>query len=123
MGIASRVQLTSDGHRTCLEEAFGVDMGFAQPVKTKGSMTTAPDRYSPAKCVGAKKVPFGGNPDNRRPVSRAASAIRRGALGCIGWTGGAPNPNRALGGWGPAAAVIWRSRWPRSDETRAKVQN
>ena len=65
--LASRVQLTSDGHRAYLEAvegAFGGDVDYAQLVKLYGP---APDafkgRYSPAECTGAKKVPVEGAPD------------------------------------------------------------
>lgn len=65
--LATRVQLTSDGHRAYLEAvegAFGGDVDYAQLVKIYGA---APDafkgRYSPAECLGAKKVPVEGAPD------------------------------------------------------------
>ena len=37
--------------------------GFAPLVKIYGLTITAPGRYSPAECVGAKKVRVEGNPD------------------------------------------------------------
>ena len=64
--LANRVQLTTDGHRAYLEAvegAFGADVDFAQLVKLYGSTITAPGRYSPAECIGAKKVRVEGNPD------------------------------------------------------------
>ncbi len=70
--LANRVQLTTDGHRAYLEAvegAFGADVDYAQLVKIYGA---APDamkgRYSPAECVGAKKVRIEGNP-NKADVS------------------------------------------------------
>ncbi len=64
--LANRVQLTTDGHKAYLEAvegAFGGDVDFAQLVKIYGPTITAPGRYSPAECVGAKKVRVEGNPD------------------------------------------------------------
>jgi IS1 family transposase len=64
--LANRVQLTTDGHKAYLEAvegAFGADVDFAQLVKLYGPTITAPGRYSPAECTGAKKVRREGNPD------------------------------------------------------------
>jgi len=64
--LANRVQLTTDGHRAYLEAvegAFGADVDYAQLVKLYGPTIAAPGRYSPAECVGAKKVRREGNPD------------------------------------------------------------
>lgn len=64
--LANRVQLTSDGHRAYLEAvegAFGCDVDYAQLVKMYGPTITAPGRYSPAECTGAKKVRVTGNPN------------------------------------------------------------
>ena len=64
--LANRVQLTTDGHRAYLEAvegAFGADVDYAQLVKLYGNTVGAPGRYSPAECVGAKKVRREGNPD------------------------------------------------------------
>jgi IS1 family transposase len=64
--LANRVQLTSDGHRACLEAvegAFGRDVDYAQLVKMYGATITAPGRYSPAECTGDKKIRIMGNPD------------------------------------------------------------
>jgi len=64
--LANRVQLTTDGHRAYLdavEGAFGGDVDFAQLVKLYGPTIGAPGRYSPAECIGAKKVRREGNPD------------------------------------------------------------
>jgi IS1 family transposase len=64
--LANRVQLTSDGHKAYLqavEGAFGCDVDYAQLVKMYGPTITAPGRYSPAECTGAKKVPVMGSPD------------------------------------------------------------
>lgn len=64
--LANRVQLTTDGHRAYLEAVegtFGGDVDYAQLVKLYGSTIAAPGRYSPAECIGAKKVRVEGNPD------------------------------------------------------------
>lgn len=65
--LASRVQLTSDGHRPYLEAiegTFGADIDYAMLVKTYGAAPeTAKGRYSPAECTGAIKTPITGSPD------------------------------------------------------------
>jgi IS1 family transposase len=64
--LANRVQLTTDGHRAYLEAvegAFGAEVDYAQLVKLYGPTISAPGRYSPAECIGAKKVRREGNPD------------------------------------------------------------
>ena len=64
--LANRVQLTTDGHKAYLEAvegAFGADVDFAQLVKLYGPTITAPGRYSPAECIGARKLRVEGNPD------------------------------------------------------------
>ena len=63
--LATRVQLTSDGHKVYLEAvegSFGSDVDFAQLVKLYGP---APDdhRYSPGECTGTKMMHVVGNPD------------------------------------------------------------
>ena len=66
--IANRVQLTTDGHKAYLEAvegAFGGDVDFAQLVKLYGPTITAPGRYSPAECIGARKTPVEGKPDEK----------------------------------------------------------
>jgi IS1 family transposase len=68
--LASRVQLTSDGHKPYLEAvegAFGNAIDYAMLVKTyegdSGKSAPAQQRYSPAKCTGARQVAITGNPD------------------------------------------------------------
>lgn len=69
--IKTRMQLTTDGLRLYLDavqEAFGADgVDYAQLVKIFGAAPGAGDerRYSPAQCIGAKKVPVDGNPDTK----------------------------------------------------------
>ena len=67
--LASRVQLTTDGHKAYLEAvegAFGADVDYAMLVKLYGEPAgkkTAERRYSPAECIGARKVAIEGEPD------------------------------------------------------------
>lgn len=75
--LANRVQLTSDGHRAYLEAvegAFGCDVDYAQLVKMYGPTMTAPGRYSPAECTGAKKVRVTGSPN---PADVSTSYVER----------------------------------------------
>lgn len=64
--LASRVQLTTDGHRAYLEAVegtFGDDIDYAQLIKIYGETVDGQKRYSPAECVGIKKNRIVGNPD------------------------------------------------------------
>ena len=65
--LASRVQLTTDGHKAYLsavEEAFGADVDYAMLIKLYGAAPQGPQvRYSPAECIGARKTPIEGAPD------------------------------------------------------------
>ncbi len=68
--LASRVQMTTDGHRAYLEaveDAFGGDIDFAQLIKIYGNQNgngvPAEVRYSPAQCMGARKAGISGSPD------------------------------------------------------------
>ena len=75
--LANRVQLTSDGHRAYLEAveaAFGDDVDYAQLVKLYGPTISAPGRYSPAECTGAKKMRVTGSPN---PADVSTSYVER----------------------------------------------
>jgi len=65
--LATRVQLTSDGHRAYLEAvegAFGCDVDYAQLVKMYGNVGSVDNRrYSPAECTGIQKRAVEGKPD------------------------------------------------------------
>ena len=65
--LATRVQLTSDGHKAYLEAvegAFDSDIDYAMLVKMYGAAPeTAKGRYSPAECVGARKERIEDDPD------------------------------------------------------------
>jgi IS1 family transposase len=64
--LASRVQLTTDGHKAYLEAvegAFGGDIDYAMLVKLYGESVDGQKRYSPAECVGCRKTPIEGKPN------------------------------------------------------------
>jgi IS1 family transposase len=64
--LASRVQLTSDGHRPYLvavDTVFGDDVDYAMLQKIYGAEPHGEKRYSPAKCIGAQKREISGSPD------------------------------------------------------------
>jgi len=65
--LASRVQLTTDGHHAYLmavDDAFGGNIDFAQLIKLYGPAPDGPEtRYSPAKCNGCRKGRVIGEPD------------------------------------------------------------
>lgn len=65
--LASRVQLTTDGHKPYLqavEDAFGSEIDYAMLIKIYGASPEGPEvRYSPAQCMGAKKAVIQGKPD------------------------------------------------------------
>lgn len=69
--LANRVQLTSDGYNAYLdavEEAFDNNIDYAMLVKIYGQESEGQKRYSPAKCLGAKKKEIVGYP-NQKHVS------------------------------------------------------
>jgi hypothetical protein len=65
--LVNRVQLTTDGHKAYLEAiegAFGGDIDYAMLIKLYGAAPeTAKGRYSPADCIGSRKMPIEDNPD------------------------------------------------------------
>lgn len=64
--LASRTQLTTDGHRMYLQavgNVFGADIDYAMLVKFYGYDPAGEARYSPAKCIGTDKLVIQGNPD------------------------------------------------------------
>lgn len=64
--LATRVQLTTDGHKAYLnavEDAFAGNVDYAQLVKLYGPVPESQQRrYSPAQCTGAIKNRVNGNP-------------------------------------------------------------
>ena len=64
--LASRVQLSTDGHRpylSAVEDAFGTEIDYAMLVKIYGNEKQAETRYSPAVCMGARKAVISGKPE------------------------------------------------------------
>jgi IS1 family transposase len=64
--LASRVQLTTDGHRPYLEAvegAFGSEIDYAMLIKLYAS-SQEETRYSPAECIGTETRRIQGNPDS-----------------------------------------------------------
>ena len=64
--LATRVQLTTDGHYAYLnavEGAFGADVDFATLVKMYGPAPEGQRRYSPPVCKGARKERREGRPN------------------------------------------------------------
>lgn len=68
--LATRVQLTTDGHKPYLEAvegAFGANIDYAMLIKMyegdSGKRATAERRYSPATCTGSREQTITGNPD------------------------------------------------------------
>ena len=63
--LATRIQLTTDGHKAYLEAvegAFGADVDYAMLVKLYGYVP-GQGRYSPGECTGAIKTRIEGRPD------------------------------------------------------------
>ena len=78
--LRNRVQLTTDGHKPYLnavEDAFGVDIDYAQLVKIYGAPTDDERRYSPAQCIGAIPTTITGAPD---PKHISTSYVERANL-------------------------------------------
>jgi len=67
--LATRVQLTTDGHKAYLEAVegvFGADIDYAMLVKLYGEPTGQKGherKHSPAECTGARKEWISGEPD------------------------------------------------------------
>jgi IS1 family transposase len=75
--LSNRVQLTTDGHKMYLDavpDVFGEQIDFAQVVKVYGDNPEAQRRYSPAKCLGTKRVDVIGDPD---PAHISTSYVER----------------------------------------------
>ena len=66
--VATRIQITTDGHRAyaeAVEGAFGMDVDYAMLIKLYGAPSDNPEtRYSPAACIGTRTGILSGN---RRP--------------------------------------------------------
>jgi len=78
--LANRVQLSTDGLRLYLEaveDAFGSAVDYAQLVKIYGEPPEGQRRYSPAECIGTRKIQVSGDPD---PDHVSTSYIERANL-------------------------------------------
>lgn len=66
--VKGRPQLTTDQHgayQGAVDWGFGHQVDFAQLVKVYRQTKSDTTRYSPGQCVGAKKRPLIGNPDDK----------------------------------------------------------
>jgi len=64
--LATRIQLTTDGHRAYLdavESTFGIGIDYAMLVKIYGEDPHVEKRYSPAVCLGTERHVVTGHPD------------------------------------------------------------
>jgi IS1 family transposase len=78
--LASRVQLTTDGHKVyynAVEQAFGSNVDYAMLVKLYGSGRDTEATYSPAKIMSCRAVPISGNPN---PDHISTSYVERSNL-------------------------------------------
>jgi IS1 family transposase len=67
--LASRVQLTTDGHKVYLEAvegAFGSEVDYAMLIKLYGSVPEGQTRYSPAQVTGIRMETISGAPDQSK---------------------------------------------------------
>jgi IS1 family transposase len=75
--LSNRIQLTTDGHKMYLSavpDAFGESVDYARLVKVFGNDPEGQKRYSPAQCLGTKRVEVIGDPD---PEHVSTSYIER----------------------------------------------
>jgi IS1 family transposase len=66
--LSNRVQLTTDGHKMYLDavpDSFGEAIDYAQLVKVYGNDPEGAKRYSPAQCLGTKRIDIIGSPDHK----------------------------------------------------------
>jgi IS1 family transposase len=64
--LSKRVQVTTDGHLAYLqavEDAFGMEVDYAQLQKLYGASPEPEHRYSPARCIGCESKTVIDNPD------------------------------------------------------------
>ncbi len=78
--LATRVQLTSDGHKPYLEAiegAFGNAIDYAMLVKVYGQPVEGQKRYSQPECIGTHRTAITGRPD---PKHVSTSYVERNNL-------------------------------------------
>ena len=66
--LATRVQITTDGHRAyaeAIEGIFGIDVDYAMLIKLYGTPENPDTRYSPGKVIGIETHVKAGKPDPR----------------------------------------------------------
>ncbi len=66
--LANKVQLTTDGLRIYLDavdDVFGADVDYAMLIKLYGKEKVEAGRYSPPKCVGARRQSLIGKPKKK----------------------------------------------------------
>jgi IS1 family transposase len=65
--VATRVQITTDGHRVyadAVSGTFGFAVDYAMLIKLYGAPANESEsRYSPARCIGTRTATLSGNPD------------------------------------------------------------
>jgi IS1 family transposase len=65
--VATRIQITTDGHRAYAEAVagtFGFDVDYAMLIKLYGAPSSEREsRYSPARCIGTRTAVLSGRPD------------------------------------------------------------
>jgi IS1 family transposase len=67
--MADRIQLSTDGHNmyaATVGQAFGQNVDWAQIQKQYAADPAQGGKYSPAVCIGTKRIPRKGNPDPDR---------------------------------------------------------
>jgi IS1 family transposase len=84
--IDSRIQLSSDGfghYRDAVHRAFGGYVDYAMVIKEFGWDGSPDTRYSPPMCIGIKKKPLCGDPDEKHVstslVERQNLTLRMGS--------------------------------------------
>lgn len=68
-GTQNRFQMTTDGwggYPNAVGYSLGTRVDYGQLVKMYAAPTEGQRRYSPAECIGAKRIPVFGNPDPDR---------------------------------------------------------
>jgi hypothetical protein len=64
--LATRAQITTDGHKAyaeTIEGVFGMEVDYAMLIKLYGSPANSDTRYSPGECIGTETHIKSGNPD------------------------------------------------------------